>query len=90
MSATLPTIVYFLCFLTSAACAALLGRMFYRSGVRLLFWSAACFVFLALNNLIVIFDMLIFVDQNFRVARLFASLAAVLLLLFGFTWESED
>jgi hypothetical protein len=89
MAAVFPTIVYSLCFLTSMLCAGLLGRMFVRSGARLLFWSAACFVLLAIANLIVVFDMLIFPDIDFRTLRLCLSLGAVSLLLFGFTWDND-
>lgn len=89
MAALFPTIVYCLCFLTSALCAGLLGRMFVRNGARMLFWSAACFVLLAIANLIVIFDMLVFPQIDFRLARLWLSLAAVSVLLFGFTWDND-
>ena len=51
MSEIFATIVYLLCFVTSLACAWLLGRSFLRNGTRLLLWSAICFGFLALNNL---------------------------------------
>ena len=90
MSDLFPAIVYILCFLTSAACAVLLGRMFVRSGARMLFWSAACFFLLAIVNLVVILDLLVFPQIDFRIARLWLSLAAVSLLLFGFTWDNED
>ena len=89
MAALFPTIVYSLCFLTSTVCAGLLGRMFMRNGPRMLFWSAACFVLLAIANLLVVFDMLVFPDIDLRPARLALSLAAVSLLLFGFTWDNE-
>ena len=44
--------IYFLCGVTSVACAVLLFRAFARTGVRLLLWSSLCFLGLALNNLI--------------------------------------
>lgn len=90
MGALFPTIVYCLCFLTSAACAVLLGRMFVKSGVGMLFWSAACFVLLAIANFVVVLDLLVFPQLDFRNVRLWLSLAAVSLLLFGFTWDNED
>jgi hypothetical protein len=89
MAVLFPTIVYSLCFLTSALCAGLLGRMFARSGARMLFWSAACFVILAAANLVVILDMLVFPDIDFRLLRLGLSLVAVTVLLFGFIWDGE-
>ena len=44
-----PAVVYVLCFLTSAACAWLLGRSYRQNGTGLLLWSSVCFVFLALD-----------------------------------------
>jgi hypothetical protein len=90
MSAAFPTIVYSLCLVTSLTCAGLLGRMFHRTGVRLLLWSAGCFALLALNNFVVILDMLILPTDDLQTARLVFSLAAVCLLLFGFTWERDE
>ena len=50
MSESFPTAVYSLCLLTSLACAWLLGRAYARTSARVLFWSAACFLFLTVNN----------------------------------------
>ncbi len=87
-----PTIVYTLCFATSAACAWLLGRHYRRTRMPLLFWSALCFLFLAGNNLLVVLDLLILPAVEFRLARLLLGLAAVAVLLFGFIWTggTED
>lgn len=90
MGDVFPTIVYVLCFLTSTACAWLLGRSFGRTRNRLLLWSSICFVFLALNNLIVIFDLVIWPEKDFRLARLALAFAAVVSLIWGFVWEVED
>ena len=85
-----PTAVYLLCFLTSAACALLLARSYWRTGTRLLLWSAVCFLFLAGNNLMVILDLLLLPGWDLRLARMLLSLAAVGVLLFGFIWDPED
>ncbi len=85
-----PTAVYALCFLTSGACAYLLARNYWRTGARMLMWSALCFGFLALNNLVVFIDLLILPDVNLALLRLGFSLAAVAVLLFGFVWDLED
>ena len=90
MPALFPTIVYTLCFVTSAVCALLLVRSYRSSGARLLLWSALCFLLLAANNLVVIIDMLIVPDLDFRLYRLALSLAAVSVLLFGFIWDAEE
>jgi len=90
MGQVFPAIVYILCFLTSAACAWLLGRSFARSGNRLLLWSSVCFALLALNNVAVILDLVIWPERDFRLARLALALAAVVSLIWGFIWEVED
>ena len=90
MSEAFPAIVYILCFLTSAACAWLLGRSYHRTGVRLLLWSSICFGFLAGNNLVLIVDLLLIPGADLRLPRLLLSLAAVLSLIWGFVWESEE
>ena len=85
-----PTTVYVLCFLTSAACAWLLGRSYARTGTRLLLWSSVCFAFLALNNLMVVCDLVVWPEKDFRLARLAFAFAAVVSLIWGFVWEAED
>jgi len=90
MPALLPTLVYLLCFLTSLICAWLLGRSYARTRTRMLLWSAICFGFLALANLFVVLDMLVFPAADLRSVRLWLSLAAVGILLFGFIWDQDD
>lgn len=90
MAGVFPAAVYILCFLTSAACAWLLGRS-YRSGrTRLLLWSSVCFVFLALNNLALVLDRVVLPNYDLRLARLLLALLAVLSLVWGLVWEVED
>lgn len=90
MDLSFPTAVYLLCFLTSLACAALLGRSYLRNRSSMLFWSSLCFALLALANLFVVLDMVIFPEVNLRAMRLWLSFAAVSVLLFGFIWGTED
>ncbi|MEP9359604.1 DUF5985 family protein [Sphingomonas sp. KR3-1] len=82
-----PTIVYGLCFLTSVACAWLLGRTWRRSRMPMLFWSALCFALLALNNVVLILDMLVIHDIDLSPVRTTLSFGAVAVLLFGFVWN---
>ena len=89
MSTLFPTLVYSLCFATSALCAFLLERSFRRTRSRLLFWSAACFVLLAGVNFVVVLDMLVYPEIDFRPVRLWLSLVAVAVLLFGFIWDED-
>jgi hypothetical protein len=84
------TIVYLLCLAASAGCAALLVRSYGSNRTRLLLWSAACFSLLALNNLLVVVDLLILPETvDLLPLRRLASLAAVAVLIYGFIWESD-
>ena len=86
---TFPTLVYVLCFLTSALCAVLLVRAYRRTRTRLLLWSAVSFVLLAVNNLFVVLDLVLFPDVNYLPHRYVSALAAVGVLICGFIWEAE-
>ena len=85
-----PGAVYGLCLLTSGLCAALLFRSYGRSRQPLLLWSAACFTLLAINNLLVVFDMVVFSSIDFSALRQLTALAAVGVLLYGFIFEVES
>jgi hypothetical protein len=74
---------------TCLGCAVLLLRRFRRDGLRLLLWSGLCFVCLTLNNVLVFLDLLVFPATDLRWARLSASLAGVLFLLYGFVLDSD-
>jgi hypothetical protein len=89
MFATLADLVYILCFLASALCAGLLVRRYAAAPTPILLWSAACFVCLALSNLLVVVDQMVLTEINLRPARLVLTLLAVSVLLFGFIWEVE-
>ena len=92
MGEIFPTIVYVLCFLTSTACAWLLGRSYSKSGVRLLFWSSICFALLAANNLVLVIDLVIWPtpEVDLRLPRLLLALAAVGSLIWGFVWDAAE
>ena len=76
--------------LTCLACTVLLFRGYARSGLRLLLWSALCFVFLSLNNLLLFFDLVIWpTEVDLRPYRLLAALVGLLFLLYGFIFESD-
>ena len=80
--------IYVLCALTSFACAVLLARGFARSGVRILLWSSVCFVGLALNNLLLLVDVLVLPGVDLAAARGTAALLGLAPLVFGLVWES--
>jgi hypothetical protein len=86
----LAAAVYILCFLTSAASAWLLGRSYSLSRTPLLLWSSICFVFLALNNLALVLDLVVLPAFDLKLLRLLLALAASCSLLFGFIWKIEE
>lgn len=86
---SMATFVYLLCLLASAMCAVLLVRRYFHQRTRLLLWSAACFTLLALNNLFVVFDIILFPTVEFFPYRSLTSLGAVATLLYGFIWELD-
>ena len=90
MADLFPTAVYILCFLTSATCAWLLGRSYLANRTRLLLWSSICFIFLALNNLALVLDMVVLPTYDLRLTRLVLALAAAVALIWGFVWEVEE
>ena len=76
--------------LTSVSCTVLLFRGYARTAARMLFWSALCFVFLSLNNVLLFVDIIIFPTQvDLRLYRLLASLAGIVCLVYAFIWEVD-
>jgi len=82
-------IVYILCAVTSLGCTLLLWRSYRRTRTRLLFWSALCFAIMALSNIFLIFDMLIFPDVYLLPYRSMISLTAYAILVVGLVFESN-
>jgi hypothetical protein len=89
MSNPIAPFVYFLCFATSAGCGWLLVRSYFRTRTSLLLWTAACFVLLAVNNFLVVIDLVYLPDVDLRLPRLTANVAALATLLYGFIWEVD-
>jgi hypothetical protein len=82
--------VYLLCIATSLVCLVLLARSYARTRMRLLLWSALCFVFLALNNLLLFVDVIVLpVEVDLLPYRQLSSLIGVGVLLYGFIWEAD-
>jgi hypothetical protein len=81
-------LIYSLCALTSLTSLVLLWRSYVATRSRLLFWSAWCFLFLTVNNVLLVLDKVVFsVEVDLSLWRLVAALAAVVLLLIGLIWE---
>ncbi|HJT42777.1 MAG TPA: DUF5985 family protein [Rhizomicrobium sp.] len=83
-----PAIVYLLCLATSCVCAALLFRAWDHNRSALLLWTAAAFIFLALNNLALVVDLVLLPQADLWALRLLSSLIASGILIYGFIWES--
>jgi Family of unknown function (DUF5985) len=87
---TFNSILYLLALVTSLACMVLLFRGYATSGMRLLLWSALCFVGLSVSNVLLFVDLAVFPAQiDLRPYRLLSALAGLLFLLYGFIWEAE-
>jgi hypothetical protein len=83
----MATVVYVLCALTSCTCAVLLARSWQRTRTRLLMWSALCFTFLALNNILLVVDLAIWTSGDLRIVRSATALAGVAVLLYGLVFD---
>ena len=81
--------VYLLCAATSSLCAVLLVRAYARTGTRLLLWSGLCFTGLALNNALLVVDLILVPDTDLSTWRLVPAVLGVALLLYGLIWEAE-
>ena len=80
--------VYALCALASALCAVLLFCGFRDSRTSLLFWSSLCFVGLAINNLLLLIDLVILPTTiDLSILRATVALVSVSLLIYGLIWE---
>ncbi len=83
-------LVYLLCALTSLACAYLLGKAYRNLRTRFLFWSAMCFVGLALNNMLLFIDLAILPTAiDLSPMRTAVGLIATSVMLCAFVWEVE-
>ncbi|MGH8806908.1 MAG: DUF5985 family protein [Noviherbaspirillum sp.] len=87
---TIASVIYAVCALTSLLCAGLLLRGYRNNGYKLLFWSGLCFIGLFLNNILMILHRMVLpAEADLATWRLIASLAAMLLLLYGLIWDEE-
>jgi len=81
--------VYLLGSATTLVCAVLLLRGYFRSGTRLLVWSAVCFFGLAISNLLIFIDLRLFPEVDLYFWRLFTAALAMMALLYGLIWEGD-
>jgi Family of unknown function (DUF5985) len=81
--------VYILGTVTTLLCAVLLLRGYLRTRTRLLLWSALCFFGLAVSNLLIFVDLVIYPDLDLYLWRLLTAAVAMMILLYGLIWEGE-
>jgi hypothetical protein len=86
---TFSSVLYLFALISSLACMLLLFRAYAATGMRLLLWSALCFVGLSVSNALLVLDLVVFPDIDLRLLRLAAALTGLLFLLYGFIWEAE-
>lgn len=85
----MPGVVYLLSAATALACGFLLWRAWRSNGVRLLFWSALCFLGLALDNILLYIDLVVVPDVLMYNAPSIAGLVSISLLLYGLIWDAN-
>lgn len=85
----MANVVYVLCGIASLACALLLLRSYSRTRSRLLLWSGVCFALFALNNAVLVLDVVIIPETDFQglLWRNMLGASAGSVLLFGLIWE---
>lgn len=82
--------VYILCTLACLLCAVLLIRGYRKSRHPLLFWSALCFIIMALANVVLVIDLVVIPHGvDLLLWRSGLSLAALLVLLYGLIFKSS-
>jgi hypothetical protein len=81
-------LVYILCGITSFLCAALLLRSYIRTRTRLLLWTSLGFAGLALSNILLYADLVMFPDVYLMPWRTGAALLGVGFFLYGLIWDT--
>jgi hypothetical protein len=82
-------VLYSLALLTSLGCTVQLYRGYRRRRYPILMWSAMCFAFLTLNNVLLFADLVLFPGLDLRIWRTTTALLAVMCMLYAFLWESD-
>ncbi len=80
--------VYVLCMLTSLFCAFLLLRSYRAQHSRLLLWATVCFAGLAINNALLVVDLMVFPDKiDLRLLRSGIAFTSAFAFLVALVWE---
>lgn len=71
-------------------CAVLLLRAFGKVRKRLLLWAGLCFTGLSVSNAVVVADLFVIPDVDLYRWRLAVAAGAMLLLVYGLIFESDQ
>ena len=82
--------IYLLCGLTSLVAALMLLRHYRQRRTRLLLWSVIGFAGLAVNNVMVYVDLVMFTGVDLSLYRTAAGSLAMLALVYGLVWETRQ
>jgi hypothetical protein len=83
------SVVYALCAATSLVCFTLLVRSYVNNKMKLIFWSAVCFFFLAIQNIILFIDLSMVSQVDLTLWRTLAGFVGCSSLLFALIWERK-
>lgn len=81
--------VFLLSAATSCLCAVLLLRGYSQSRVRLLFWSGLCFAGMAIDNVLLYFDVIVWAGWSMADWRRLPALVGLVLLIYGLIWDTR-
>jgi hypothetical protein len=81
--------IYLLCAATSLLAAWMLLRYYLRRRTPLLLWSFIGFLGLAMNNVLVFVDLVVYPTVDLTFARALSGAVGMLALLYGLIWEAE-
>jgi hypothetical protein len=87
---TIAEAIYLACGVTSLVVAAMLLRQFLRVRSRLLLWSVICFVGLAVNNVLVYVDLVMYTGVDLSLYRTVAGTIAVVIMVYALVWETRS
>lgn len=83
------TSIYTLCAVAAGFCAWLLLRAYRASRARLLAWSSLCFAILAVNNVVLVVDLVLLPAVNLFVIRNVSALLAIGAMLYGLVYDER-
>ncbi|KYG70416.1 hypothetical protein AZI85_00215 [Bdellovibrio bacteriovorus] len=81
-------VVYLLCSVMSTFCAFMLMRAYLSNRTRLLFWSSACFVGIAINNILLSVDFQLGPSYDLSTIRAVIIFVAMASFIYGLIWDT--